>query len=97
MKKYIKTNITFAQATFFNCLVHVFTVYIPPYVDPISMEEETKVINHLAWMVRIVFSKFLNSRVIVMGDFNQHLQAVAETLEPMGVLPVIAEGISTHR
>ncbi len=88
--KYVSKNLTYVIATYLDCLVHIITCYIPPY----STDHEKKILNHLQWMVRTIFSRFRRSRVIIMGDFNFYLNRVEKDMKEFNLVPVIQQ--ATH-
>ncbi len=73
--------------------MHVITCYIPPY----TTDYEFKMVNHLQWIVQLIFKKFKKSRIIVMGDFNQYCKPVTKEMKLLGLKPVFTSGIATHK
>jgi exonuclease III len=67
--KAISNNITWISAAYFKCPVHIVTCYFPP----VKNDEVKMALNDLDWVINSIFRKALNSRVVVMGDFNFHL------------------------
>ncbi len=64
------------SVAYFNCPVHFFTLYLPPRND--DGVRETK--RTLIWHLDSVFRTTPNARVVVMGDFNFHLEEMQKQL-----------------
>ncbi len=88
----IKQNIIYQQVYVNRCPIHVFTVYIPPY----KTANERKVLNYLVWMVSGILRKFLNSKIVIMGDFNSYIKDLGEEMQKYNIHQVIPDAIPTH-
>ncbi len=60
-----------------GCPIHIINCYVPPYKTNV----EKKVVNHIVLIVRGIFQKFINSKVVLMGDFNSYIGLMAAEME----------------
>ena len=71
------------SVAYFGCPIHVFSCYFPPRKD----ENTQRSFNTLSWWLKSLLKQVPNSRVIVMGDFNCHLNRVQQLLAGHGIKP----------
>ncbi len=76
-----------------GCPIHILNCYVPPY----KTNAEKKIVNHIVWIVKGIFQKFFNSKVIILGDFNSYISQIAFEMEKFKIFQVIPKALPTHQ
>ena len=93
LTKAISNSFIWSIANFQSVPVHLLSVYIQPG----HAESARENIRLLRWVVsQRILRKDPNSKIVVMGDVNEHMKDLG-FLSDAGLVPVVKYGIATHR